>query len=199
MKKHLFVSAILASALLTGCGGDGNDTHPASPGPASTDHPASDVMRVGDKITVQLAGVPDGGWIHEFQIPASGDIAVPLLTQSFHAAGESTAQLAADITQAYKDGKIYTNPVVTVLPEDRYVNVGGDVRSPTRVVYTADATVMSTINSCGGFDEYANRRAVRILRGKKVIYVDCVKASASAGDDPPVYPGDQIYVPRTPF
>jgi hypothetical protein len=56
---------------------------------------------------------------------------------------------------------------------------------------------MSTINTCGGFTDYANRRSVRIVRGTQVIYVDCVKAAAVPGADPPVYPGDQIYVPRT--
>jgi polysaccharide export outer membrane protein len=161
--------------------------------------PHDDLMRVGDKITIQLAGVPDDGWIHEFQIPNSGDVTVPLLTQSFHAAGTSVAELAAQITAAYKDQKIYTNPVVTVLAEERYVNVGGEVRSPSRVLYSADSTVMSTINSCGGFTEYANKRQVRILRGSQVYYVDCVKATLTPGADPPVYPGDEIDVPRTMF
>lgn len=189
-------SAFLICALLTGCGGD--SYAPSTPSVAATGgHPLSDVMRVGDKITIRLTGVPDPGYFNEIQIPASGDVTVDLLTQSFHAVGLTPAELSSQITDAYKSQKIYTNPKVTVLAEERYVNVGGDVRGPTRVVYTPDATVMSMINACGGFDEYANRRAVRILRGQQVIVVDCVKAEATPGDDPPVYPGDQIYVPRT--
>ena len=90
------------------------------------------------------------------------------LTQSFHAAGQTTAELAAEITDAYKSQKIYTNPVVTVIAEERFINVGGDVRSPSNVAYRPDLTLMSTINSCGGFTEYANRRAVRIIRGQQV-------------------------------
>jgi len=197
MKTLACFSALLACALLTGCGMLGS--HSPSTATAADMHPTSAVMRVGDKITIQLAGVPDEGWIHEFQIPASGDVTVPLLTQSFHAAGRNTSELASDITDAYKSQKIYTNPVVTVLSEERYINVGGDVRGPSRVVYSADSTLMSTINACGGFTEFANRRTVRILRGQQVIVVDCVKASQNAGDDPPVYPGDQVYVPRTMF
>ena len=134
------------------------------------------------------------------EIPESGDITVPgLLTQPFHAVGHTTGELAAEITAAYKDNKIYTNPNIIVIPEERYMNVGGDVRSPSRVTYTPDSTLMSTINSCGGFTEYANRRAVRILRGQQVIQVDCVNAAKTPGADPPVYPGDQIYVPRSMF
>jgi len=190
------LNALLACLLLSGCGGDGVGSSPSSPGSAAM---SSGTIRVGDKITVQLSGVPDSGYIQEFQVPASGDITVPLLTQSFHAVGANPSDLAAQIRAAYVNQKIYTNPVVNVLAEERYISVGGDVRSPSRVVYSADSTLMSTINSCGGFDEYANRRAVRILRGQQVIVVDCVKAAETPGADPLVYPGDQIYVPRTPF
>jgi protein involved in polysaccharide export with SLBB domain len=199
MKTLVCFGAILACALLTGCDGDGARSRPSSPGPAPMVLAASDVIREGDKITVRLSGVPDDGYFNEIQIPASGDITVPLLTQSFHAAGQTPALLGAEIADAYKSQKIYTNPVVTVLPEERYINVGGDVRAPSNAVWRSDSTLMSTINACGGFTDYANRRAVRILRGQQVIMVDCVKASLNPGDDPPVYPGDQIYVPRTPF
>jgi len=197
MKISIVFSGLLICALLTGCFGSGGSSAyngAAVPGPT-----ANDLIRVGDKITIQLAGVPDDGWIHEFQIPPSGEITVPLLTQSFPAAGHTVADLGAQISDAYKSQKIYSEPVVTVLAEDRYINVGGDVHSPSRVVYSADSTVMSTINACGGFTDYADRRHVRILRGKQVIQVDCVLAAQSPGNDPPVYPGDQIYVPRTMF
>ncbi len=194
---------MIACALLPGCAGSGSSSTYA-PAPASTaNNPAmtpirDENMRVGDKITIRLDGVPDGGYFVEVQIPDSGQVSVNLLTQTFQAAGRTPAQLAADIVQAYKTQKIYTNPQVAVLEEEtRYINVGGDVRGPTNVVWRSDSTLMSTINACGGFTEYANRRSVRIVRGSQVIYVDCVKAAAVPGADPPVYPGDQIYVPRT--
>jgi len=195
MKILACCSALLACAFLTGCGGG---SHP-SPSNGAGVQTSNDVIRVGDKITVQLTGVPDGGFFNEKQIQASGDISVPYLTQSFHAAGQSPAELASAISDAYKSQKIYTNPVVTVLPEERYINVGGDVRGPSNIPWRPDSTIMSTINACGGFTEFANRRAVRILRGKQVIVVDCVEAVRTTGADPPVYPGDQIYVPRTAF
>ena len=160
---------------------------------------SSGTIRVGDKITIKLAGVPDDGYFNEYQIPPSGDINVPLLTQGFHAAGRNPSDLAVEIENAYKAQKIYTNPQITVLPEERYINVGGDVRSPSRVVYSPDSTVMSTINACGGFDEYANKHAVRVIRGSQVMTVDCVTAISAPGADPAVYPGDQIYVPRSAF
>ena len=194
MKTLACLSAFFACVLLTGCGGSHSPSTDRVQGPST-----SAVMRVGDKITIRLSGVPDEGYFIEIQIPASGDITVSLLTQSFHAAGRNAAELAAEISEAYKSQKIYTNPVVTVIPEEQFINVGGDVRGPTNVPYRPDSTLMSTINSCGGFTEFANRRAVRILRGQQVIEVDCVKAAQTPGADPPVYPGDQIWVPRTMF
>ena len=200
MKTIAYYGAFLACVLLTGCGGDSNSSQPSSPNPAALAPAANALMRAGDKITIRLTGVPAGNeYFNEVRIPTSGDVTVPLLSQSFHAVGRTTAELGSEIADAYKTQKIYTNPVVIVLSEDLYINVGGDVRGPARIPYTSDSTLMSTINGCGGFDEYANKRAVRILRGGQVIVVDCVKAALVPGTDPPVYPGDQIWVPRTIF
>ncbi len=183
--------------------GDGADSAPPpAPAPAGLAAPTGDVMRVGDKITIRLSGVPDEaneGYIIEVQIPASGEVTVPLLTESFPAVGRSAGDLANDISQAYKTQRIYSSPNVTVIPEERYVNVGGDVRQPSRVVYTSDLTLLGAINACGGFTDYANRRVVRILRGQQVIQVDATKAARTPGADPPLFAGDQIYVPRTMF
>jgi len=187
----------MTCALLTGCGGGGGTTYTG--GSAGAGHVQSDAIRVGDKITVQLTGVPDGGWFNEKQVPASGDIDLPLLNQPFHAVGKTAAELGTEITNAYKSQKIYTNPVITVLHEDRFINVGGEVRGPSNVAYRADSTLMTTINACGGFTEYADRRHVRILRGSQVIVVDAVAAARTPGADPAVYPGDQITVNRTMF
>jgi polysaccharide export outer membrane protein len=192
-----------AVTLLSGCGMLGSSS---TPPPASTSAlpvaalPTDDVIRSGDKVTVRLSGVPgDEGYIIEMQIPQSGAISVPLLTRSFQAVGRTPADVAAEISQAYRSGQIYTNPNVTVIPEERYVNVGGDVRTPQRVLYTPDLSLLSAINACGGFTEYANRKTVRILRGQQVIQVDAVAAAKTAGADPALFAGDQIYVPRTVF
>ena len=185
---------VLICALFTGCGG-GSRNVPNNPGPAFS----NDTIRVGDKITIQLSGVPDGGYFVEKQIPPTGEFTLPYLTQTFVATGKNTPQIAQEVTAAYKGQKIYTNPVVTVLAEERFITVGGEVRSPTNVVYRPDLTLVGVINSCGGFTEFANRRSVRVIRGKDVFYVDCIKAVAVPGNDPSVYAGDQIYISRTAF
>jgi protein involved in polysaccharide export with SLBB domain len=156
-------------------------------------------MRVGDRITVRLSGVPDEGYFTEVLIPASGDITLPYLTQPIHAAGIGTAELQGIITDNYKSQKIYTNPIVTVLPEERYVVVSGDVRGPTNVVWRPNLTLMTAINQCGGFTDYADKSHVRIIRGQQRLQYDCIQALQTPGADPAVLPEDQIFVPRTMF
>ena len=196
MKTLFQTGMVLACVLLTGCGGSGTYTS-TTYAPAKVPPSSSAYLRAGDRITVQLTGVPDGGYLNEKQIPASGQLSLPYLDQPFQAVGVTPSDLAEQITAAYKAQKIYRSPVVTVLAEVQYVNVGGEVRSPANVPYRPDATVMSIINTCGGFTEFANRRSVRVIRGGQVIYVNCNKAMTDPGADPPVYPGDQIIVPRT--
>ncbi len=196
MKALPLLGIVLSSFLFSGCMGGGTSTA-AMPGPSSI---PSDAMRVGDKITITLAGVPQGEeYVHEYQIPDSGDVTVPSLTQNFHAVGIRPGELASEIATAYRDSHIYTNPNVTVIPEDRYVNVSGDVRSPLRVVYTPDLTLLGVISAAGGFDEYADKHHVRIVRGAQLYIVDAQKATTTPGGDVLVYPGDQITVPRTIF
>jgi protein involved in polysaccharide export with SLBB domain len=200
MKMFSIFCGLVICALFTGCMGGGNGSvQNSAPLPATGTTAPVDVIRPGDKITVRLTGVPSDDYVIEVQIPASGDITVPLLTRTFHAAGRNTSELAVEISDAYKTDKIFTNPNVTVIPEERYVNVGGDVRGPSRVNYTPDMTLLTAINSCGGFDEYANRRAVRITRGSQIFTVNAVQATTVPNADPKLYPGDTIFVPRTIF
>ena len=198
MKTFLRTGMFFACVLLTGCAGNHTVTYPDVKAPLVPPS-ANALLRVGDKITVQITGTPDGGSIVEKQIPASGAIDLQYLSTPIKAAGLNPADLAVQITQAYLTQKIYKTLVVNVLPEVQYITVGGDVRGPTNLPYRPDLTMIGVINACGGFTEFANRRSVRIIRGNQVIYVDCNKAISDPGADPPVYPGDQIFVPRTPF
>jgi polysaccharide export outer membrane protein len=199
MKSYFTIWILAVCVFLSGCGGMSQTATTAAPLPTPGSTAPVDVIRPGDKITVRLTGVPSDEYVIEVQVPASGDITVPLLTRSFHAAGSNSATLADDISNAYKTDKIFTNPNVTVIPEERFVNVGGDVRGPTRVLYTPDMTLLTAINSCGGFTEYANKRAVRITRGSQIFTVNAVLATNTPNADPKVYPGDTIFVPRTIF
>ena len=44
-------------------------------------------------------------------------------------------------------------------------------------------TLLAAINSCGGFDEYANKKMIRIIRGQQIIVIDAVQAAKVPGTD----------------
>ena len=129
---------IFTSVLLIGCGGGGGSLPTTSIPAAEGGGFSSDIIRVGDKITIQLSGVPDGGFYVEKQIPPSGDYTLPLLTQTFVAVGKTTSQVSEEVTDAYKAQKIYTNPVVSVLAEERYITIGDDAKIGANAVVLCD-------------------------------------------------------------
>jgi len=117
------------------------------------------------------------------------------------AEGLTPPQLARAIEQSYRAGKIYTNPniTITMLPTSRYVNVGGSVRSPTRVPFTEDMTLLTAINAAGGFNDFADQRHVRLLRGNEVTVYDVRRFRKEPGEDVKLRPGDKVEVPQSFF
>ena len=125
-------------------------------------------LRPGDPIRLRLGGVPleeieqvSG----EYQVDGQGFLNLPQL-ERIRAASLAQAELQSAIETAYRSQQIYTNPTITInVPiEARFVNVGGNVKTPRRVEFTADLTVLGAINAAGGFTEFTDRAKVRLLR-----------------------------------
>ena len=157
-------------------------------------------LRAGDTVEIRLSGVPseeisafgtvqvidDGGMIN---ISYIGKIKV---------AGQDCSQVQQMIESKLKEEKIYTNPTVTVTPQNntRLVNVNGEVKSSGRLPYTADMTLMTAIGGAGGFNDFADKRHVKLTRNGKVEVYDATKFSKDPSQDVKVLPGDQIFVPQ---
>lgn len=160
-------------------------------------------LRAGDRIEIRIGGVPGsemaaiGG---QYAVDGTGYINLAHIGK-IRAAGLTQAELQAAIESAYKSGQIYTNPTITVsVPmAARWVNVGGEVKSPKRVEYTPDLTVLGAINAAGGFTEYASQGKIRILRGDDVIMADAKAIRKDPSRDVALRPGDLIEVPRSFF
>ena len=92
-------------------------------------------------------------------------------------------------------------PGVTLFmqPSARYVNVGGSVRNPTRVPFTEDMTLLTAINASGGFNDFADQRHVRLLRGNEVTVYDVRQFRRDPSKDVRLRPGDKIEVPQSFF
>jgi protein involved in polysaccharide export with SLBB domain len=118
-----------------------------------------------------------------------------------HAEGLTPPQLAQAIEGTYRSNKIFTNPTVTILmqPTARFVNVGGAVRAPNRIPFTEDITLLSAINAAGGFNDFADQKHVRLLRGNSAKVYDIRQFRRDPSLDPKLQPGDRVEVPQSFF
>lgn len=158
-------------------------------------------FRVGDTIELRIGGVPSeeiSVVTGSYTVDGEGYVNLPHVGK-VRAAGLNQASLQRAVEAAYKGNEIYTNPTITVtVPTTmRFVNVSGDVRSPQRVPYTSDLTVLGAISAAGGFTDYADQRKVRLMRGGQVQIVDIKAVRNNPAIDIRLLPGDQIEVPQS--
>ena len=160
-------------------------------------------LRPGDSFDLRIGGVPadeistvNGAYTIDgdgyLNMPYIGKVAV---------GGMTTGQATSTIERIYRSKDIYTNPTITltIAATGRFVNVGGAVKSPQRVPYTPDMTVLSAINAAGDFHEFANQSKVLLLRDGKTTTVNCKEIRRNPSLDPGVRQGDQIQVPEKWF
>jgi polysaccharide export outer membrane protein len=160
-------------------------------------------IRVGDFVELKISGVPveeQQQVNNSYTVDANGSINLPYINK-VKAGGVTPAQLAAAIEGAYRAAKIYTNPTITVVmqPSTRLVNVGGAVRTPARVPFTEDMTLLDAINAAGGFNDFADQKRVRVMRGSKVTVYDVRKFRRDPSKDVNLQPGDRVEVPQSFF
>jgi protein involved in polysaccharide export with SLBB domain len=164
---------------------------------------AQAVLRVGDPIELKVGGVPieeQQQLNNTYTVDTSGSVNLPYINK-VHAEGLTPAQLAQAIEGSYRANKVFTNPTITILmqPTARFVNVGGAVRSPNRVPFTEDITLLSAINAAGGFNDFADQKHVRLLRGNTAKVFDVRQFRRDPSIDPKLQPGDRIEVPQSLF
>ncbi|MBA3962837.1 MAG: polysaccharide biosynthesis/export family protein [Chthoniobacterales bacterium] len=164
---------------------------------------ADSVLRSGDPVDLKISGVPAEEQTqvnNVYTVDANGMVNMPYINK-VHAGGLTPAQLASAIEGGYRSARIFTNPTITIVmqPQTRFVNVGGSVRSPMRVPYTEDMTLLVAINASGGFNDFADQKHVRLLRGNEAKVYDVRQFRRDPGLDPHLQPGDRIEVPQSFF
>jgi protein involved in polysaccharide export with SLBB domain len=164
---------------------------------------AQATLRIGDPVELKIGGVPpeDQSQVNNtYSVDADGAINLPYIGK-VHAEGMTPSQLSRSIEENYRSSKIYTNPNVTILmqPSARFVNVGGSVRVPSRVPVTEDMTLLTAINAAGGFNDFADQRHVRLLRGSEVTVYDVRRFRKDPSQDVRLRPGDKIEIPQSFF
>lgn len=196
------LSGLLALALLGGCASSPTDSGDSSTDTGSVsaaDTQSADYLRPGDRIKIVYNDIPDVPTPTEQVVPEDGRILLPRGVEVV-VIGKKRTDVEREIASIYVDEKrIYRKITVTIERMASFISVGGEVRMPSSVVYRGDVTVTAAIAAAGGFTEYANRSRVVVTRAanKKQIDVNVRKAVRDPKLDLLLYPGDQVYVPRS--
>jgi polysaccharide export outer membrane protein len=169
----------------------------AVPAAASVSGPEVEVLGVGSSLTITLMDTPAPISTFDGKIKEDGTITLTL-NQLFTAAGKTPGALEQEIRARYVP-KYFKYMTVSVKQEATtlWYYVDGEVRQPSRQIYSTRITVLKAIASAGGFTDFANKKKVRLTRADgRTQIINCVKAQANPSLDLEIYPGDKIYVPR---
>ncbi|MGA2748180.1 MAG: polysaccharide biosynthesis/export family protein [Verrucomicrobiota bacterium] len=198
------VAALAVAAVLAGCGTDKRPAQRATPPGMQTQPPGAnpmvvDPLRVGDKIRIALVGMPDSKEPTEQEVKDDGTVSVDFIGR-IKAEGKTPGELQKEIQELLVP-KYFTHLTVLVDTVARWIYVSGEITMSGmgggRVLYSGPITVTRAIAAAGDFSPFANKKHVRLTRvDKTVIIVNCKEALENPNLDPPVFPGDQIYVPR---
>ncbi|MDP1579019.1 MAG: polysaccharide biosynthesis/export family protein [Candidatus Didemnitutus sp.] len=192
-----FFSTLLlcALAVVSGCESTGGRGALRNPKVDATISAAQ--LRPGDALTVTLSGIPDPS-TNTVQIDEQGSISLQFIGV-IPAAGLNTGELANAIRTAYIDRKFYTSISVSVTVTERYVYIGGEVQRPGRIPWSPDLTLAKAVQSAGGFTLYAKEGKITLTRDRRAYDFDVRLAQREPLEDPLLFPGDSIQVPRSAF
>ena len=193
----LAVGMLLAVLLQAACG-----TRAPSPPPPEPDPMAREQYRVGvsDLLRIDVWRNPEISI--EVPVRPDGKISVPLL-DDVQAEGLTPTELKEILTREF--GEYITAPNVTVIVmqmNSRYISVLGDVGREGRVPLTRNLRVLEAIAYSGGFDPFADKDNIRIVRrtvdGTEVEYrfdYDAYRKGKAPGTNIVLIAGDTIIVP----
>jgi polysaccharide biosynthesis/export protein len=157
---------------------------------------SADDLVPGNRIRITYSGQANVPPPHEQVIPEDGTIKPPLLKEPVIAAGKKVGQLQEELLSLYIPAYFKTL-TITVVCDERYFWVGGEVKSPGQKPYLSQMTVLKAIQAAADFTDFAKRSKVRVTRANgRTETVNCSKAAKDSKYDRPVYPGDRIDVPR---
>jgi len=157
-------------------------------------------LRPSDTIQLKIGGVPANdakAVTGEYVIDGQGYISLPNLGR-IKIAGLTLSAAQTVVETGYRSHDIYTRPTITITmgTVHRWVNVGGAVKTPQKIAYKPELTVLVSIDSAGGFSSSADQEKVRLVRADEVMIIDTKKIRANPSLDIPLEPGDRIEVPR---
>ena len=165
-------------------------------------------LKPGDQVKITITGVPAGDQqsmaLQLYIVSNEGTIRLQHLKSEVRASGLTPTALARQIEATYKAAKIYTNPAINISRNQtadsaQMVTVSGNVRVGGAVVFRPGLRVMEAIAEKGGFDDFANPKKVRLVRGQRTQELDLSNISQNPQVNVALQPGDLIIVPQGGF
>ena len=191
----LALGVLVAAA--AGCGTRQLSAPPAEPDPMDR---ADYTLGVTDEIKITVWRNPE----LSVQIPVrpDGKISIPLL-DDIQAEGLTPTELKEVLTREFAE--YITAPNVTVIVvqmNSRYISIVGAVNREGRYPLSRNLRVLEALASAGGFDTFADKDNVRIVRrqsdGSETEYrfdYDAYIKGKAPGTNIVLVPGDTIIVP----
>jgi protein involved in polysaccharide export with SLBB domain len=154
----------------------------------------SDKIQPGETLTFTFADLPQLVPAIELRVKDDGKITL-LLNEIFDAVGKTRGELEQEIRARYVP-TYYKYLTVTIKAQERFYYVGGEVKGPNRYLYSGTITLTKAIQSAGDFTDFANKKKVKLIRGKRTQTFNCNKIIDHPEQDPEILPGDKVHVPR---
>ena len=210
VKLMLFpCAALLAAVLVSGCkstdGGPDLTDNPNAPTATKGVPEVTEAARfeAGETVTVasstgseiQMGPIAAAG--QSFLIAEDGTITLPIIGKIV-AKDKTPGELQDDITKLYVPA-YFTSLAITVTAQYRVYSVGGEVGHPGPEVYNGETTVTKAIQAAGDFTQFASHTVWLTRKDGTRIQVKVNNALSDPTQDPQVFPGDEIYVPRRYF
>ncbi len=160
-----------------------------------------DILRIGDQLLITYSGTTGIDQVlhdHTETIKEDGTI-TPTLLGPVIAAGKTPGDLQSELKTNYD--KLFNHLTVTVVVQNRFYYVAGEVRKPGPQIYLGETDIIKAIASAGDFTDFAKKTNVKITRADgRIEYVNVQKIfDEPQSFDVPIYPGDKIFVKRRIF
>ncbi len=162
-------------------------------------------LATGDMFDVSVYNEPE--LKGTFRVGATGTVDYPLCGR-INVAGKTTEEVAFIIESCLKNGKMIKFPSVTVMLKEvggsKKIVLYGLVAKPGHYPFEDGMTIIHVIALGGGFTQFAAQNSVSVTRrlpsGESQVFKVAV-GDIGTGKAPNFYmlPGDQIFVPESPF
>ena len=157
---------------------------------------SSVVLRPNDVLELRMSSMPPEEAQQfsgtAYTVGGDGQVSFPY-AGALQAAGRTPSELERALERTLIDKKMFRWPTATINVVNglRYVVVGGNVRAPNRMPWSADLTLMSGIMAAGGPGDFAGKK-INLIRNGAITVYRYDKLQKDPSQDPRLLPGDQV-------